>query len=139
MFSPAAFEKILMPIYEKMISAYKKAGAKWVILHCDGNLLPILDMLIEAGIDGINPVEYAASLDVTELIPTYYGKLRFIGGVCNTHVLPTNDPDQITEHTKKIASTGKDGGLVIGTHSIGPEIEPQSYELYRSIIKTALD
>ncbi len=135
MFSPNAFERILMPVYEKMVATYKAAGARWVILHCDGNLLPLLDMLLDVGIDGINPVEYAAGMDVTRLLPEYYGKLRFVGGVCNTHILPTNDPALIEPHVREIAMAGRDGGLVIGTHSVGPDVAPGSYELYRETIQ----
>ncbi|GAF95556.1 unnamed protein product, partial [marine sediment metagenome] len=134
MFSPRTFERIFLPVYTRMVSAIKAAGAKWVILHCDGNLRPFLDMLIEAGIDGINPVEYSAGLDVVELMQAYSGKLRFIGGVCNTHVLPSGDEGRIRAHIESIAQAGRDGGLVIGTHSVGPDISLESYELYRTSV-----
>lgn len=134
MFSPAAFEKILLPVYKKIVAAYKAAGARWVMLHCDGNLLPFLDMIIEAEIDGINPVEHAAGLDVVELIEKYHGKLSFIGGVCNTHILPCGNQERIHRHVEAIVDAGKNGGLVIATHSVGPEVPLENYELYRQIV-----
>jgi uroporphyrinogen decarboxylase len=134
MFSPATFERVFMPVYERIISALKAAGARWVILHCDGNLFPLLDMLIETGIDGINPVEPAAGLDVVSLMDRYYGRISFIGGVCNTHILPGNDPAVIRRHVESIVDAGKNGGLIIGTHSVGPDITQVSYELYRKIV-----
>ena len=136
MFSPETFERIFLPVYKKMVSAYKAAGARWVILHCDGNLLPFLDLLIEAGIDGINPVEHAAGMDVVQLIKKYYGRLSFIGGVCNTQILPSGDKHKIQRHVEAIVKAGQNGGLIIGTHSVGPDISLQSYELYRQIIAT---
>jgi len=134
MFSPQVFERIFLPVYKHIVSTLKAAGARWVILHSDGNIGPVLDLLVEAGIDGINPVEAAAGLDVVSLLKKYYGKLRFIGGVCNTHVLPGNDKAQIKRHVEAIIEAGRNGGLIIGTHSIGPDITPQSYDYYRSII-----
>ena len=133
MFSPATFEKVFLPVYKHMVSTLKAAGAKWVMLHCDGNLLPLLDLLIDAGIDGINPVEYSAGLNVATLMQKYHKKLSFIGGVCNTHILPNGDPAHIRAHVQEIAQAGRDGGLVIGTHSVGPDISLDSYELYRTI------
>lgn len=133
MFSPRTFERVFLPVYRHMIAALKAAGARWVVLHCDGNLAPLLDMLIDAGIDGINPVEPAAGLDVVRLMEKYAGRLFFIGGVCNSHVLPSGDPDRIRRHVERIADAGRNGGLVIGTHSIGPDISVDSYELYRRI------
>ena len=134
MFSPSTFEKIFLPVYRRMISEIKAAGAKWVILHCDGNLLPFLDMLIDAGIDGINPVEHAAGVDVVKLMEKYGKKLRYIGGVCNTQILTSNDKGRIRNHINELINCGKDGGLVIGTHSIGPDISIENYELYREIV-----
>jgi uroporphyrinogen decarboxylase len=135
MFSPQIFEEIFLPVYKRVISTLKLAGAKWVFLHCDGNLGPLLDMLIEAGIDGINPVEASAGLDVVKLAEKYHGQLSFIGGVCNTHVLPSGDPERIRRHIEPIVDAAKNGGLIIGTHSVGPDISVESYELYRKIVK----
>ncbi len=134
MFSPRTFERVLMPTYERMISTLKSAGARWVILHCDGNLMPLLDLLMQAGIDGINPVEPAAGMDATALLIRYPGRLRLIGGLCNTHVLPSNDPERIRRHVEAVIDAGRDGGLIIGTHSIGPDVSLASYELYRQIV-----
>jgi len=42
-------------------------GAELVSLfHSDGNLNPILDDLVAAGIDGLNPIEILAGMDVGE-------------------------------------------------------------------------
>jgi hypothetical protein len=134
MFSPRTFERIFLPVYKRIVSELKAAGARWVILHSDGNIGPVLDLLVEAGINGINPVEASAGLDVVELMKKYYGRLAFIGGVCNTHVLPGNDNEQIRRHVEAIIDAGRNGGLVIGTHSIGPDITPQSYDFYRGLV-----
>lgn len=134
MFSPQVFEEIFLPIYKRMVSAYKKAGARWVILHCDGNLKPFLDMIVEAGIDGINPVEYAAGMDIVELADKYHKKLSFIGGVCNTHILPSGNKKEIEKHVMRIAERALEGGIVVGTHSLRDDILPSSFDLYRAII-----
>jgi uroporphyrinogen-III decarboxylase len=135
MFSPATFEKIFLPVYKRMVSSLKKAGTARVILHCDGNVRPFLEMLIEAGIDGINPVEYSAGLHIPELMEQYRGKLAFIGGVCNTRILPSNNADHIAEHVRAIAQAGRDGGLIIGTHSIGPDISVANMDLFYRIVR----
>jgi hypothetical protein len=50
-----------------MIKAYKDAGAKYVFLHSDGDIRLVLDMLVDAGIDGLNPVERRAHMNIAEL------------------------------------------------------------------------
>lgn len=134
MFSPKTFEQVFLPIYKRVVSTLKAAGARWVILHCDGNLTPLLDLVIEADIDGHNPVEADAGMDVVKLMEKYYGRFFFIGGVSNTRVLPSGDPERIQRHVEAIVHAGRKGGLIIGTHSIGPDISVESYELYRRIV-----
>ena len=135
MFSPATFARIFLPIYRRMVAALKAAGARWVFLHSDGNLGPLLDLVVEAGFDGINPVEHSAGLLVTELLPKYWGRLRFVGGLSNSHILPGGDRKAIRRHVEEVMAAGCRGGLVIGSHSIGPDIPTATYEYYRGIVR----
>ena len=66
MFSPAQFEQVLLPAYRRMIRAYKEAGAQYVFLHSDGDIRSLLDMLVDAGIDGLNPLERRANMDIVD-------------------------------------------------------------------------
>ena len=134
MFSPRTFEEIFLPVYKRMVNALKEAGARKVILHCDGNIVPFLDMLIETGIDGINPVEPKAGMHILELKEKYGDKLSYIGGVDNAFVLPSGDRERIRNHVLPILEAGKDGGIVIGTHSIGPDIAVGNYDFYHSLV-----
>lgn len=118
-----------------MISSFKKAGANKVILHSDGNILPFLDMLIEAGIDGINPVEYKAGMNVLELKKKYDKKLSYLGGMDNAIILPRGNKKEIENHVRPILEAGREGGIIIGTHSIGTDISVETYDYYRYLIQ----
>lgn len=133
MFSPSQFERIFLPCYKRMVSAFKTAGARKVVLHCDGNLAPILDMLIDAGIDGINPVEPKAHLDLYSLKQRYGNKLAYIGGMCNAHVLPRGTRDEIRQQADRIREAARGGGVLIAAHSIGDDISVQAYDYYHSL------
>ncbi len=130
MFSPESFEKIFLPAYRRMVCAFKEAGARKVILHSDGNILPLLDMLVDAGIDGINPVEPRAGMDVVSLKETYGDSLKLLGGMCNAHLLPNGTPEEIRNETRRILEAGKDGGIVIGTHSIGDDVPVSNFDCF---------
>lgn len=135
MFSPKIFEEIFLPVYISMVSTLKEAGARKVILHCDGNIVPFLDMVIEAGIDGLNPVEPKAEMNILELMKKYGDKLSYIGGVDNASVLPSGDKEKIKRHILPILEAGREGGIVIGTHSIGPDISVETYDFYHSLVR----
>ncbi len=135
MFSPAAFNRILAPAYARMISTWKNAGARFVLLHCDGNLLPILDRLVELGIDGLNPIEPKAGMSLPDLRRKYGRRLALIGGVCNARILPSGDKEAIRHHVEELVEAGRDGGVIVGGHSIGPDISPETYVYYHSLVR----
>jgi uroporphyrinogen decarboxylase len=134
MFSPGTFKNVFLPVYKKLVSGLKKAGAKKVILHSDGNILPVLDMLVEAGIDGINPVEPKAGMDLVKIKKQYGRKLALIGGVDNAFMLPRGDKKEIEKHVMPIIEAGKDGGVIIGAHSIGPDVSVETYDFYYNLV-----
>mgnify|MGYP000468801893 CR=1 FL=1 len=134
MMSPASFEIVFLPAYRRMVSAFKRAGANKVILHSDGNIGPLLDMLVDVGFDGINPVEPRAGLHIPTLQQKYPG-LSFIGGMCNSHVLPEGPEERIREQAREIIEVARDGGVIIGAHSIGPDIPVSHYMHYHRTVK----
>ncbi|MBI1928398.1 hypothetical protein HYR99_29660 [Candidatus Poribacteria bacterium] len=135
MMSPDAFERIFLPAYQRMVAAFKNAGAAKVVLHSDGNIGPLLDMFIDAGIDGINPVEPRAGLHIPTLKAKYEDKLAYIGGMCNSHVLPKGPDAAIGAQAREIIDAGKEGSVIIGAHSIGPDIPVRNYLCYHQMVK----
>ena len=136
MFSPHSFERIFLPAYRYMVRAYKEAGARYVFVHSDGDIRPLLDMLIDAGVDGINPLERRANMDIVALREQYPG-LVLIGGMDNTDALIHGPVERVVRETKEIVALGRDGGVVIGTHSVSPEIPLEHFVAYREICLTA--
>jgi uroporphyrinogen-III decarboxylase len=135
MFSPSQFEKVLLPAYRRMIKAYKDAGAKYVLLHSDGDIRAILDMLVDAGIDGLNPLERRAGMDMVEL-RRRYPNLILTGGMCNTHTLVRGSKQEIEAEAREIIDLGRDGGIVIGTHSVSPEVPLENFVIYHDVCTT---
>ena len=128
MFSPRTADEVLVPVWADMVSAFKAAGAHKVILHSDGNIGPLLDRFIEIGFDGINPVEPKAGLDVVALRERYGERLALLGGLDNAHILPRGDLREVREHVGRLAAIGREGGLVAGMHSVGPDITVETYD-----------
>ena len=132
--SPKSFERIFLPGYRHIVKSFKDAGAAKVVLHSDGNIEPLLDMIIDAGIDAINPVEPKAGLNIPGLKAKYGKKLAYIGGMCNAHVLPSGTFDEIEAQAREIIESARDGGVAIGAHSIGPDIPVKNYLRYHEFV-----
>ena len=133
MFSPAMFERYFAPRYRRLIETVKAAGCKHVYFHSDGNILPVLDLLIAAGFEAFNPLEPRCGLDVVKLRETYGRKVLLIGGVCNTRILPHGSRREIEAHVRPLLELGREGGLVLGAASISGDVPPESYEYYHSL------
>lgn len=60
--SPHWLREHYFPRLARVIAAWHARGVK-VLFHSDGNLNPVLDDLVEAGIDGLNPIEVVRAIE----------------------------------------------------------------------------
>jgi uroporphyrinogen decarboxylase len=135
MFSPAMFERYFLPRYKKLTETVRKAGCKHCFLHSDGNIRPVMDMLLEAGFEGFNPLEPRSGLDLVKLREKYGKRILFFGGVCNTQILPSGDKQAIEAHVRPLIEVAKDGGVVLGSASTGSDVPPEAYDYYMSLVR----
>ncbi len=120
-FSPKILRELFIPCMEASIRPCKEVGMK-VIYHSDGYVMEILDDMIEAGIDGLNPIEPLAGMDIGYLKRKYGDHLVLVGNLDCSQLLPLGTPEEVREATReliRIASPG--GGHFIGSSS---EITP---------------
>jgi hypothetical protein len=64
-----------------------------------------------------------------------YGRsLALLGGLDNAHILPGGNKAEIERHVLRVLEAGQDGGLVIGAHSIGPDVSVETYDYVHQLI-----
>lgn len=117
MFSPRYLRSTFIRLLKRIGDVLRPAGIKF-FFHSDGNVMPILDDMIEAGIEGLNPIEPIAGMDIGYLKKHYYGRLVLIGNVDCSQVLPLGSVEDVIRATKeciRVASPG--GGHLIGSSS----------------------
>lgn len=134
MISPKAYNRLFLPQVRRMVEAFKEAGAAHVGYHSDGDLRLVLEGLVDAGISILNPVEPRANMDVVELRRQYGDRLAFVGGLCNSLVLPGQSDEKVRNHVEHVLSIANEGGLVIGSHSISNDITQERYEFFMDIL-----
>lgn len=108
-----------------------RAGLQ-VIFHSDGNVMEIMDDLVACGIDGLNPLEKAAGMDVYA-IRRRWPDLILVGGMDVSRLMPFGTPAEIrTETRRMIREVGAEGGLLIGSSTeIGNDIPLENYLAFR--------
>ena len=128
-FSPATYRKLIKPRQKKYFDmVHSKTSAK-MLLHSCGSVYPIIDDLIEIGVDILNPIQRrAADMDPKKLKAEFGDRLVFWGGVDIQQVMPFGSPDDVRAEVKYLFETlGAGGGWVLScAHNIQPEVPPQN-------------
>jgi uroporphyrinogen decarboxylase len=130
--SPAMFRKWLFPRYKEICAYAAKRGVDITWYDSDGCLYPFMDMYLEAGINGLAPLEVAAGMDPVEVRRRYGKRVRMIGGIDKREV--AKGPVAIREEIYRKKNLIKEGGYIPTIdHSIPPDI---SLENFRRLINT---
>lgn len=96
------------------------------LLHSCGSVYPIIDDLITAGYDILNPVQTSSRQMEPEVLKREFGKdITFWGGGCNTrNILNKSTPDEVYSYTRRMIDIfSKGGGYVFNQeHNIMPDV-----------------
>lgn len=127
MVSPAMFREFIKPRLRSQIEAIKgEAPHVKVLMHCDGAIVPIIEDLIEIGVDILNPIQTSAGgMDDTRALKEHFGaRLCFHGSIDVQQVLPNATPDGVRrEVTRRVRDLGRDGGFILAPcHNINVDV-----------------
>ena len=64
-----------------------------------------------------------------------YPRLILLGGMCNSELLVHGPPEAIRREARRLLDLGRDGGFIIGTHSISPEIPLEHFAAYDEVCR----
>ncbi|NWF53903.1 MAG: hypothetical protein HXY45_03815 [Syntrophaceae bacterium] len=127
--SPQTYRDLIKPRHKRMIQALKsRCGAK-VWYHSCGSVRPLIEDLIDAGIDCLNPIQVSArNMDPLQLKKEFGNRLSFWGGIDTHRVLPFGTPEEVRREVRRmIDSLGKGGGYTVASvHNIQAEVPPEN-------------
>jgi hypothetical protein len=110
--SPAMFREFLFPWLKTECDGVHARGG-YLIKHTDGKIWPILDSMIEAGIDGWQGIQPGIGMRLPDLQARYAGKLCFWGGVDMATLVAGTEDEVAAEVRLACESAPQAGGLVI--------------------------
>lgn len=97
--SPAFYTEFGLPYDQRQNAIFHEAGLK-VVNHFCGGLMPMLDLVIESGADGLEtmtPPEMGGDCDLKEASRRVGDRLFFIGGFDQNRGLEHGDPETVRE------------------------------------------
>ncbi len=115
--SPGMFREFVTPYLDKWVAALKDYGA-YVMIHTDGNLMPIMDQFLEAGPHGLHSLDPQAGMDIAVLKRDYGERLCLMGNLaCN--LLQMGTPQEVYAASRACILAGKPrGGYIFSTSNV---------------------
>ena len=133
LFSPEFLRKHFFPRLERIIDAYHQRGLKF-IFHSDGNIMPVLDDLVAIGIDGLNPLEVVAGVNIREIRRRYPDLLLF-GGIDTSQLLAFGTPKDVKKATLKAIEQGSPGYFVGSSTEIHDKVPLDNFKTIVNTVK----
>lgn len=130
--SPETFREMVKPQIGYMINKFKKRNKDVKIaFHSDGYIEPIIDDLIEVGVDMLHPIQ-PESMDPTYIKKKYGKKVSMWGTISTQKTLPFGSPRDVgNEVRERIRTCGLGGGFLIApTHNIQLDVPIENIEAF---------
>jgi len=126
--SPKMFEELLLPGFRRVVAGFHEQGLP-IIKHSDGNIRPLIPMLVDAGIDCLDPIDPLAGLSMAEMKAQYGGRIALKGNVNCAQTLTFGTEQEVIAETLEIIRTaGPGGGIILSSsNSIHSAVEPANY------------
>ncbi len=121
------FQEFVLPYFKRMVQICKDGGA-YALKHCDGNMWPILDLTIDAGIDGINPIEPVAGMDIGEVKEKYGNRVCIMGNIDCGNLLGRGSVDEVVRTVRETLRKAAPGGgyVLMSSNSIHSTVRPEN-------------
>ncbi|MDP6438408.1 MAG: uroporphyrinogen decarboxylase family protein [Candidatus Brocadiia bacterium] len=126
--SPETCREFVLPLIRERAELCHSFGAR-AILHCCGGIEPIIEDMIAAGVDALNPIQSAPRGMDRRLLKARYGdRLVFHGSVDEQRVLVPGTPDDVAADARECIDTlGAGGGYIVAaSHKIETDISPEN-------------
>jgi uroporphyrinogen decarboxylase len=124
--SPRTWRKVFAPCYRDMFARVHAAG-KLVFFHTDGFIEPIVEDLVELGVDALNC--QVTCMDAAGLGRRFAGRVCFWGEPDRQHTLPYGTPEQVHREVRDLVThlATPEGGM-IGLGTAMPDVSLTNLE-----------
>lgn len=114
MVSREMFHEFFAPRLSRLVDLAHSHGAK-LMFHSCGAIRPLIEDIIEIGVDILDPLQAAAKGMEPEGLKEGFGdRICLHGGICTQHLLPEGTPEEVgAEVRRRIRILGNGGGYIL--------------------------
>ena len=133
--SPLQFSEFIAPYLARQVQAFRDMGY-YVIKHTDGNILPILDQLVQAKPHAIHSLDPQAGIDIADIIRRVGSQVCLCGNV-DCGLMDTGTEAQVEESARYALRSGlkADGYIFSSSNCIYTGLPLERYELVWRILQ----
>jgi uroporphyrinogen decarboxylase len=123
--SPQLYRELIKPRHKALCDFVRQRTDAKIYFHTDGAVYPLIEELIEVGVDILNPVQPLASgMDRKRIKDEFGNRLIFWGGV-DTQQATRGTREEVIEETRNcITELGTGGGLILAPAHNFQSIDP---------------
>lgn len=126
------FENVLVPRYQRISKKLKAHNVDIYFTDCDGDVRPVIPLLLKGGINTLFPFEVNGSGNPTDVLDQYEGQIHIMGGV--NKMVMAQGPDAIRAYLKKLVPWVEKGGFMPHCdHRCPPDVSQENYLAYLKI------
>jgi uroporphyrinogen-III decarboxylase len=118
------WRELFKPLYRDYIEIAHRAG-KRAFMHSDGYILPILQDLVDLGLDALNSQIFCMG---TEALSAFRGRITFWGEIDRQHLLAVAPVAEVEAAVLDVADRLASRGGVIAQCEFGPGARPENVE-----------
>jgi uroporphyrinogen decarboxylase len=106
--SPDQFAEFVTPYLKRLIAGYRELGF-YVVKHTDGNIMPIIDQLIDCNPHALHSLDPQGGVDIAEVKRGYGDQVCLIGNV-NCGLMDTGSDEEAVASARYALRHGMPGG-----------------------------
>ncbi len=136
--SPEMWRNWIFPLMRDSIAAARRINPDILVFyHSDGNVEPLIEGFIEAGVDILNPIQ-PECMDIFALKRKYGDRIAFHGGIGVQTVMPFGTPQEVRDTVRRTIEgmSANGGGYLCSTaHMIRPEVPWENVMAFVETVK----
>ena len=139
LFGPSQVREFIAPYYRRVWEMLQDRGARLFDQDSDGDMNPVIDAFLEAGVNSMHPMEPAGNMDIVKVREKYGTRLAVYGGL-DKHVIRRSREEIVAELEYKIPPMVATGGCMLALDHRIPNGTPlENYRFYHSKAWEILD
>jgi hypothetical protein len=132
---PRHVQRYLVPHYERITRLLRRHGVDTIWVDSDGNIESLIPLWLEAGINGVIPIEIGTTGQDPLALRRKFGRGLLMFGGFDKRIL-AQSPREIKREVHRLTPLVEEGGYIACCdHSVPPDVSLDNYLYYLRLVR----